>query len=111
DDPPREAYFLFRGVGECHRDAIESVLERHGLALAIEDADGVSLLGVLSDVERSAWQAAYRLGPADLGEIAREIGVGEAETEDVLDTLRKRRLVMRTQGLHGQYVAVGSPRE
>ena len=42
-DPPREAYFLFRGVTEDHRDAIEAVLERHGLALALEQDDGVEL--------------------------------------------------------------------
>src|SRR5947207_14482420 len=31
DDPPQDAYFLFRGVAENNRDAIETVLERHGL--------------------------------------------------------------------------------
>src|SRR2546429_295699 len=36
DDPPQDAYFVFRGVTEDHRDAIESVLERHGLALVLE---------------------------------------------------------------------------
>jgi hypothetical protein len=108
DDPPREAYFLFRGVGESHRDAIESALARHGLALAIEEADGVSLIGVLSDVERHAWEASYRLGPSDVGEVARAIGVGEDETQATLDALGRRRLVMRVDG---QYVAVGTPRE
>jgi hypothetical protein len=108
DDPPCEAYFLFRGVGESHRDAIESALERHGLALAIEEADGVSLIGVIADVERFAWEATYRLGPSDAGEIARAIGVGEDETRSALDALGRRRLVMRVDG---QYVAVGSPRE
>lgn len=109
DDPPREAYFLFRGVGESHRDAIECVLERHGLALAIEEAGGVSLLGVLADVERRAWDATYRLGPADAGEIARAISVGEDESRTVLRDLCRRRLVMRSPD--GQYIAVGSPRE
>src|SRR4051812_5343882 len=32
DDAPGDAYFLFRGVTDNHRDAIETVLERHGLA-------------------------------------------------------------------------------
>ena len=35
DDPPADAYFLFRGVSDDHWDAIEAVLERHGLALAL----------------------------------------------------------------------------
>jgi len=107
DDSPQEAYFLFRGVGEFHRDAIESVLERHGLALAIEEADGVSLLGVLSDFERRVWSATYRLGPGTAADIARDIDADEEATEATLDGLDRRRLVMR---LSGQYLAVGSRR-
>lgn len=107
DDSPQEAYFLFRGVHDDHRDAIESALERHGLALAIEQADGVSLLGVLSDVERRAWDAAYRLGPIDATDVAREIGSGGDEAQATLDSLGRRRLVMHVDG---QYLAVGSPR-
>ena len=42
---------------EDHSDAIEAVLERHGLALALEDDDGVRLVGALSDDERHAWDA------------------------------------------------------
>jgi hypothetical protein len=107
DDSTQEAYFLFRGVSEYHKFAIESVLERHGLALAIEEADCISLIGVLSDVERRAWDAVYRLGPAHAAEIAREIGVDDDETAATLDMLDRRRLVMRVSG---QYVAVGSAR-
>jgi len=107
DDSPQEAYFLFRGVHDDHRDAIESVLERHGLALAIEEADGVSLLGVLTDVERRAWDAAYRIGPAAADDVARAMGAGEDETQATLDALGRRRLVMHVDG---QYVAVGSSR-
>src|SRR2546423_13450717 len=47
DDPPQEAYFLFRGVTEDHSDAIEAVLERHDLVAAMEDHEGVKLLGTL----------------------------------------------------------------
>ena len=47
DDPPRDAYFLFRGVTDEHWDAIEAVLERHGLALVLEQADGVHVVGTL----------------------------------------------------------------
>jgi hypothetical protein len=107
DDSPQETYFLFRGVTEDHRFAIESVLERHGLALAIEEADGIVLLGVLTDDERRAWRATYELGPAHVDEIARAIAVGVAETQATLDALRRRRLIMRVDG---QYMAVGSPR-
>ncbi|MGH7618546.1 MAG: hypothetical protein ACREPM_15105 [Gemmatimonadaceae bacterium] len=107
EDSPQEAYFLFRGVNDDHRDAIESALERHGLALAIEQADGVGLLGVLSDTERRAWDVAYRLGPVDATDVAREIGADGVETQAALEALGRRRLVMQ---IDGQFVAVGSAR-
>jgi hypothetical protein len=41
----REAYFLFRGVTDDHWDAIETVLERHRLALVLETDDGARVVG------------------------------------------------------------------
>ena len=98
EDPPQEAYFLFRGVTEHHSDAIEAVLERHGLALAIEaGADGeVRVIGVLSDAERRAWNATYRLGRADATDVATELDEAPDDTQRALDALWRRRLVMRT---------------
>ena len=47
----RDGYFfeptVFRGVTDDHWDAIESVLERHGLALVLERDGDVELVGVL----------------------------------------------------------------
>src|SRR5471032_1090304 len=48
DDPPQDAYFLFRGVTEHHSDAIEAVLLRHGLALAMETGGEVEVMGYLT---------------------------------------------------------------
>ena len=45
----REAYFLFRGVTDDHWDAIEAVLERHGLALVLETSDGARVMGIVND--------------------------------------------------------------
>ena len=101
---PRDAYFLFRGVGEHHWDAIEAVLERHGLALAIEHDDGVQLMGVLSDVERRAWDTTYRLGKVDAADVAGEIDVSVVVAQATLDALAQRRLVMCVDG---EYVAIG----
>jgi len=39
DIPRREVYFLFYGMSESHMDAIETVLERHGLALVTQRAE------------------------------------------------------------------------
>ena len=101
---PHDAYFLFRGVTEHHWDAIEAVLERHGLALAIEQDDGVQLMGVLSDVERRAWDATYRLGRVDANDVAAEIETSVGVAQETLDTLTQRRLLMCADG---EYVAIG----
>ena len=104
DDAPRDAYFLFRGVSDDHWVAIEAVLERHGLALAVENADGVRVAGVLSDDERSTWEAVYRLGTANADDVAVATGADTMRVLGTLDSLCGRRLVMRA---NDEYVAVG----
>ena len=49
DEEANEVYFLFRGVTDDHWDAIEAVLDRHGLALALESGDDVRVVGVHHD--------------------------------------------------------------
>jgi hypothetical protein len=105
DDPPSDAYFLFRGVTDDHRDAIETVLERHGLALALERDDGVEVMGVLSDNERRAWDASYKLGRVDPADVATESNLDADDAERALDALCRRRLMMRVAG---RYVPVGT---
>lgn len=105
DDAPHDAYFLFRGVTERHWDAIEAVLERHGLALALDAPDGIQLMGVLSDEERRTWQAACRLGHADAAGVARETDAEPHAAAETLDALCRRRLMMCVDG---QYAVVGS---
>ncbi len=56
DDDARDALFVFRGVHEPHRDQIEVVLERQGLAAVVEtQPGGFRLLGVHSEDEGRAW--------------------------------------------------------
>jgi hypothetical protein len=107
DEEATEVYFLFRGVTDNHWDAIEAVLERHGLALALESGDDVRVVGTLSDSERRAWDATYRLGDADADGVAAEMGSDGTDALKVLEALCRRRLVMRVDG---RYVAVGGPR-
>jgi hypothetical protein len=107
DDSPRDAYFLFRGLTDDHRDAIETVLERHGLALALEQGDGVEVMGVLSDDERKVWDASYRLGRANAEDVADEIHVDRDDARAALEGLCRRRLVMRVDD---DYVTVGNTR-
>jgi hypothetical protein len=100
----REAYFLFRGVTDDHWDAIETVLERHGLALVLETDDGAKVVGTVDDGERVAWEKVLELGRTGPADLASALGTQEAECEAVLDTLHRRRLVMRTDE---GYIAVG----
>ena len=80
------------------------MLERHGLALALEQGDGVQLMGVLTDVERRAWDAAYRLGRVDAKDVAVEIDTSVVVAQATLESLAQRRLVMFADG---EYVAIG----
>jgi hypothetical protein len=89
DRPPRDAYFLFRGLSDHHWDAIEAVLERHGLALAIEQEDGVHVVGVLSDDERRAWETLDRVGQAVPSTLADLL---DRAPDDVERSLAERRL-------------------
>ncbi len=59
-----DAYFLFRGVTDDHWEAIEAVLNRHGLALVLENDGELQLAGVVADAERRMWEAVCRVGPA-----------------------------------------------
>jgi hypothetical protein len=103
--PPRDCYFLFKGVSDSHLDAIDAVLQRRGLALVAQSDDGLlTLIGTVDDRERRAWEAVTRLGRAVPADIASEVGVAEPQAEELLDVLSRRRLVMR---FDEGYVAVG----
>jgi hypothetical protein len=106
DLPPREAYFIFRGVTEAHWDAIEVVLEERGLALLVEDENGLGLRGTLTDGERRAWEVVRRRGHAAPADVAGDIGGDDEDAERLLESLRKRRLLMPVDG---GYAVVGAP--
>ncbi|MEX2152735.1 MAG: hypothetical protein WD825_05300 [Gemmatimonadaceae bacterium] len=100
----REAYFVFRGMTDDHWDTIETVLERHGLALVVERDSGLELVGVLEDGERRAFQAIKRRGRAESWELAGDLGEPEPAVRHALDRMCHRRLIMR----HGtMYTPVG----
>jgi hypothetical protein len=107
DRPPRDAYFLFRGLSDHHWDAIEAVLERHGLALAIEQEDGVHVVGVLPDDERRAWETLDRVGQAVPSTLAGLLDRAPDDVERSLAELWRRRLVMKVDD---GWVAVGGYR-
>jgi hypothetical protein len=107
DSPPRDAYFVFRGMSETHLDALEHVLERHRLALVLQGAEGIpTIVGTVTDTERRAWDAVLVMGSASRAEVARAASVNDDEAERILVDLGKRRLVMR---IDDQWMAVGAP--
>jgi hypothetical protein len=107
EDSSVEAYFLFRGVTEEHWEAIEAVLERRGLALVLEQEDGIHVVGTLSDEERRVWEMVQQLGRAPIDELAEALEGSAEEVATALDGLRRRRLVMR---VGEEYAVVGAHR-
>jgi hypothetical protein len=96
EDRPAEAYFLARGIEDRHRETIETVLGRQGLAITAELADGtVVLLGEASPAERTAWGALEVMGRAAPAEVAARTGVEETESGRALESLARRRVVAR----------------
>ena len=98
DIPRREVYFVLYGMNESHMDAIEAVLERHNLALVTQLSDGAAqLIGQVDGNERAAWEKICELGNAQASEFAEATGVPCEEAEKTLETLWRRRLVIRQE--------------
>lgn len=91
----RDAFFVLRGVHEPHRDQIEEVLERHGLAAVAETEPGLFLLlGVRTEPEESAWVLLEERGRVDeqhVGEV-----FGSPDGEAALTSLVHRGLAFRS---------------
>jgi hypothetical protein len=97
DDRPADIFFLASGVAERHRDPIEQVLLRHGLALVVQLEQGeAALLGEVAEGQRAAWAALERAGRAAPEDIAAATGAGAPETRAALDALAARRVILRT---------------
>ena len=104
DDRPRDAFFVFRGIRELHRDPIEVVLKRQTLAAVSETESGAyEVIGSTSWKELEVWQALEGRGRVKPGEIHGLVpGNGADET---LGLVVRRRLVFRNP-LSGEYQAL-----
>jgi len=91
--PP--GFLTFRGIHEGHIDPIETVLERHALALVSWHEGEAELFGYVDDDERDHWIVVRDAGPVTADAIAQRLGVPVAFAEAQLDRLVRRRLVMR----------------
>ena len=95
ESPSHEAFFVFRGVHEPHRDQIQTVLERRGLAAVAEtDGDTFELLGVRTEAEARAWGVLEARGLLASEEI--DDALADPEDRAGLAQLVERRLVFRS---------------
>jgi len=100
-----EGYFLFRGLGDRHLDAVEAVLERHRLAI-VAVFDGLPcLIGDVSQTERETWELLRDRGPSDADLVARERGETFEAAARRLEALACRGLAVRVDG---GYAAIGT---
>ncbi len=92
-DRPFDAFFVFVGVGELHREPIETALARHDLVAVAEiQSDTFGLLGSVSPGALELWKAldsASPVTPIDLADIVAERG-----GTDAFDELVRQRLVV-----------------
>ena len=82
-------YIVFHGITDAHLEAIEVVLDHHGLALVVQFADG----GAVSDDERAIWEMVYARGSAAADDVADGAGREPAEMARILESLLHRRLL------------------
>ncbi len=89
------AFFVFRGVHEPHRDQIQIVLERQGLAVVAETGEGrFELLGARTPAEDVVWHVVEERGliaDEEALHAFRDLGRHEA-----FERLVERRLVFRS---------------
>ena len=91
----RSRPFLLRGISEDHRDALEPVLERHGLAAVAQDRAGhVRLLGKIGHRVRVVLTMLAERGSAEVKDVADHLAVSTATALEVCDELLERRLAM-----------------
>lgn len=95
DSEVHQAYFVFRGVHEPHRDQVESVLERQGLAAVVEVEPGTfRLLGVHTPDEARAWRLVEERGMLSADEVSDVFAAHDARA--ALESLGRRGLAYRS---------------
>ena len=100
----RQAYFVFRGVHEPHRDQIEVALRRQRLAAVAETAPGrFELLGERSEDEDRAWKVLEERGLVACEDVPALFPDGAQRR--ALDQLVERRLAFSSP-ITGRYHAL-----
>jgi hypothetical protein len=96
-----EARFVLLNVTAAQRDAIEFVLERHRLAVVVQDAGGaLDVVGAVPEPARDVFGALVAGGALAPEEVARRLGLSSEVVRAALDALRERHLVQDTAGAY-----------
>jgi hypothetical protein len=94
-DHGRARYFLLRGVSADQREAIEPVLERHGLIVVAQDRSGrVELLGPAPEDARRAFSVVTEMRTAAADDVAARLSVPTDRARATLDDLLARHVVL-----------------
>ncbi len=91
----RRRPFLLRGISDDHQDALEPVLERHGLAAVAQNRAGeLRFLGKIGHRVRVVLTMLAERGSAEVKDVADHLAVPTATAREVCDELLERRLAM-----------------
>jgi hypothetical protein len=99
-----DAFFVFKGVSEPHRDQIQVVLERQALVAVAETEPGrFELLGAAADAEGRAWSTLEQRGLVEASDV--EAAFPDSAARSGLDALVARRVAFRSE-TSGRYHAL-----
>lgn len=97
-----EHYVILSGVTECHLEAIDHVLERHGLSVSAlpEGEADPRVLGASTPDVQAAFQTVQRLGAGTTDRLADALGWTLERAADALQCLALRRLIQAAGGTY-----------
>ncbi len=97
-----EHYVVLSGITDRHLDAIDHVLERHGLSVAAltEGDPAPRVLGVTTPDAVAAFQIIQRLGAGDAKRLADALSWTVERAADALQCLALRRLIQAAGGTY-----------
>lgn len=108
EDRPVDAYFIARGLGEYHRETVEIVLTRQGLALVSEtDARELELVGELDALQREAWAVLETLRRGTADGVSGALDAPAERVQRAMQELARKRVVLY-EPVTGEYASLRS---
>lgn len=93
--------FVLLNVTAAHRDAIQFVLERHCLAVVVQDAGGsLDVVGQIPEAARRVFSLLAQNGTAGPDDVARRLDLSPDAARAALEELLERRLVVANAGTY-----------